>query len=54
MGRRGVFSSLSRNLKKKKNGAKDLAIKLNKAIKLHKFSTYPHSVTISVGVAFVV
>jgi len=34
-----------------KNGAKDLAIKLNKAIKLHKFSTYPHSVTISVGVA---
>ncbi|PRM97345.1 sensor domain-containing diguanylate cyclase [Aliarcobacter cryaerophilus] len=34
-----------------KNGAKDLAIKLNKAIKLHKFSTYPNSVTISVGVA---
>ncbi|WP_207797715.1 diguanylate cyclase [Aliarcobacter cryaerophilus] len=34
-----------------KDGAKDLAIKLNKAIKLHKFSTYPHSVTISVGVA---
>ncbi|WP_207761799.1 sensor domain-containing diguanylate cyclase [Aliarcobacter cryaerophilus] len=34
-----------------KNGAKDLAIKLNNAIKLHKFSTYPNSVTISVGVA---
>ena len=34
-----------------KDGAKDLALKLNKALEIYKFTTYPNSVTISVGVS---
>lgn len=34
-----------------KESAKELALKLNRVIKFHKFSTYTNNVTISVGVA---
>jgi len=33
------------------SGVKELALKINKAIKEYKFTTYPNSVTISIGCA---